>query len=129
MSLLDSTCMSAPCAGTLLSQHQPIIIICCIISSWEFLATLDYEWSVIRRRRPYPWTFWVRSNLRSLQLVWGWALSGGLICLSCQVYFTTRVATLLAVVFALLGINLTARYNCEVRAFHMLHMRPRPDRP
>ncbi|KAH9952313.1 hypothetical protein BC827DRAFT_1380479 [Russula dissimulans] len=25
---------------------------------WEFLTTLDYEWSVIRGRRPYRWTIW-----------------------------------------------------------------------
>jgi hypothetical protein len=27
--------------------------------SWEFIVTLDYEWSVIRGRRPYGWTIWV----------------------------------------------------------------------
>jgi len=27
--------------------------------SWEFMITLDYEWSVIRGRRPYRWTIWV----------------------------------------------------------------------
>jgi hypothetical protein len=27
--------------------------------SWEFFTTLDYEWSVIRGRRPYWWTIWV----------------------------------------------------------------------
>ena len=27
--------------------------------SWEFLITLDYEWSVIRGHRPYRWTIWV----------------------------------------------------------------------
>jgi hypothetical protein len=31
--------------------------------SWEFITTLDYEWSVIRGRRPYRWSIWVR-NLR-----------------------------------------------------------------
>jgi hypothetical protein len=25
-------------------------------SSWEFFTTLDYEWDVIRGRRPYRWT-------------------------------------------------------------------------
>ncbi|KAI0282829.1 hypothetical protein BGY98DRAFT_1094148 [Russula aff. rugulosa BPL654] len=55
---------------------------------WEFVATLDYEWGVIRRRRPYPWTFWV--------------------------YFTTRISTLMAVILALVGNNVTARYNCAV---------------
>lgn len=24
-------------------------------SSWEFLTTFDFEWSIIRRRRPYRW--------------------------------------------------------------------------
>ena len=28
-------------------------------SSWEFVVTLDYEWSVIRGRRPHMWTTWV----------------------------------------------------------------------
>ena len=28
--------------------------------SWEFITTLDYEWSVIRGHRPYQWTIWVR---------------------------------------------------------------------
>jgi hypothetical protein len=32
------------------------------ISSWEFFTTLDYEWSVIRGRRPYRWTIWVRNR-------------------------------------------------------------------
>ena len=35
----------------------------------------------------------------------------------------------MAVILALVGINVTARYNCEVRAFRMLHMRPRRDNP
>jgi hypothetical protein len=30
-----------------------------LISSWEFVTTLDYEWSVIRRHRPYRWSIWV----------------------------------------------------------------------
>jgi hypothetical protein len=28
-------------------------------ASWEFVTTLDYEWSVIRGHRPYRWTIWV----------------------------------------------------------------------
>ncbi|KAI0284060.1 hypothetical protein BC826DRAFT_170495 [Russula brevipes] len=31
---------------------------------WEFVTTLDYEWSVIRRRRPYRWTIWIYSLAR-----------------------------------------------------------------
>ena len=34
-----------------------------LISSWEFLTTLDYEWSVIRGHRPFRWTIWVRINV------------------------------------------------------------------
>jgi hypothetical protein len=30
---------------------------------WEFFSSLDYEWSVIRGRRPYRWTIWV-GNLK-----------------------------------------------------------------
>lgn len=33
-----------------------------LISSWEFATTLDYEWSAIRRHRPFRWTIWVRIN-------------------------------------------------------------------
>jgi hypothetical protein len=33
-----------------------------LISSWEFVSTLDYEWSVIRGHRPFGWTIWVRIN-------------------------------------------------------------------
>src|SRR6267154_1806705 len=33
-----------------------------LFSSWEFVTTLDYEWSVIRRHRPYRWSIWVRSD-------------------------------------------------------------------
>jgi hypothetical protein len=33
-----------------------------LIYSWEFVTTLDYEWSVIRRHRPFRWTIWVRIN-------------------------------------------------------------------
>ena len=32
------------------------------IFSWEFVTTLDYEWSAFRRHRPFRWTMWVGSN-------------------------------------------------------------------
>ena len=38
-----------------LTNNNPLLI-----SSWEFLTTLDYEWSVIRKHRAYRWTIWVR---------------------------------------------------------------------
>jgi hypothetical protein len=28
-------------------------------SRWELVTTLDYEWDIIRGRRPYRWTIWV----------------------------------------------------------------------
>ncbi|KAN0118763.1 hypothetical protein V8E52_004874 [Russula decolorans] len=55
---------------------------------WEFIVTLDYEWSVIRGRRPYGWTIWI--------------------------YSLTRVATLAAVVLNLLSIDVTTQINCQV---------------
>ena len=33
-----------------------------LISSLEFVTTLDYEWSVIRDHRPFGWTIWGRIN-------------------------------------------------------------------
>jgi len=56
---------------------------------WEFATTLDYEWGVIRGRRPYRWTI--------------------------VLYSITRVATLLAVIISLFGMDSTSRYNCQVR--------------
>ena len=32
------------------------------IRSWEFLTTLDFEWSIIRGLRRYRWTIWVRDD-------------------------------------------------------------------
>ncbi|KAI0287060.1 hypothetical protein BC826DRAFT_77286 [Russula brevipes] len=36
---------------------------------WEFLTTLSYEWSVIRRRRPYRWPIWIYSLTRMFALL------------------------------------------------------------
>ena len=30
--------------------------------SWEFFTNLDYEFDIIRGRRPYRWTIWVRNS-------------------------------------------------------------------
>ena len=32
--------------------------------SWEFFTTLDYEFDIIRGRRPYAWTIWVSNSGR-----------------------------------------------------------------
>lgn len=34
-----------------------------LVPSWEFFTTLDYEWSIIRGRRPYRWTILVCSYI------------------------------------------------------------------
>jgi len=54
---------------------------------WEFFTTLDYEWSVIRRRRPYQWSIWV--------------------------YSLTRLATLWAVILNIIGFDVTNPINCQ----------------
>ena len=40
------------------NNNNPVLIF-----SWEFVITLDYEWSVIRGHRPFRWTIWVRINI------------------------------------------------------------------
>ncbi|KAH9954848.1 hypothetical protein BC827DRAFT_921592 [Russula dissimulans] len=57
---------------------------------WEFFTTLDYEWSVIRGRRPYLWTTWL--------------------------YSLTRVATLGAVINGMIGLNTSGPINCHLWA-------------
>ncbi|KAH9992897.1 hypothetical protein BJV77DRAFT_408306 [Russula vinacea] len=57
---------------------------------WEFVTTLDYEWSIIRGQRHYRWTIWV--------------------------YSLTRVATLLAVILNLIGLDATTQINCQAWA-------------
>jgi hypothetical protein len=42
-----------------------------------------------------------------------------LICSLRQIYFTARIGTLLAVALALADTDITARYDCRVRAFHV----------
>jgi len=36
---------------------------------WEYFTTLEYEWSILRGRRPYRWTIWVYSLARLSTLV------------------------------------------------------------
>ncbi|KAH9956524.1 hypothetical protein BC827DRAFT_1270890 [Russula dissimulans] len=62
---------------------------------WEFVTTLDYEWSIIRGHRPYRWTIWI--------------------------YCLTRVAALMGVILSLVGDDVTAPYNCEIETvFHLV---------
>ncbi|KAH9967683.1 hypothetical protein BJV74DRAFT_277454 [Russula compacta] len=61
---------------------------------WELIVTLDYEWSVFRGHRPYRWTIWI--------------------------YFTTRVATLLAMICLILDFDASIPSGCQVFVtFHL----------
>ncbi|KAI0274156.1 hypothetical protein BGY98DRAFT_93753 [Russula aff. rugulosa BPL654] len=55
---------------------------------WEFFTTLDYEWDIIRGRRPYRWSIWI--------------------------YTLARVATLSGLATELTGFDITTRINCQV---------------
>ncbi|KAF8498245.1 hypothetical protein F5888DRAFT_233748 [Russula emetica] len=57
---------------------------------WELLTTFDYEWDVIRGRRPYRRTIWI--------------------------YTFARVATLMTLVDAMIGFYDTGRINCQAYA-------------
>jgi hypothetical protein len=48
-----------------ITQFSLAGLACTPTGSWEFLNTLDYEWNVIRGRRPYRWTIWVLTILPS----------------------------------------------------------------
>ncbi|KAH9954863.1 hypothetical protein BC827DRAFT_1272185 [Russula dissimulans] len=55
---------------------------------WEFVTTLDYEWSVIQKRRPYRWTIWL--------------------------YSITRVSTLVALIINMIGFDVDRQINCQL---------------
>ncbi len=56
---------------------------------WEFVATLDYEWSIIRGHRPYRWTIWVcNEGLFSALFRHSWSL--GLTFVSIGLLFHAR---------------------------------------
>ncbi|KAI9461159.1 hypothetical protein F5148DRAFT_248797 [Russula earlei] len=55
---------------------------------WEFVTTLDYEWSVIRGHRPYRWTIWI--------------------------YSLTRISTLLAMIVNMIGFDSSRPINCQL---------------
>jgi len=55
---------------------------------WEFVTTLDYEWSIIQKRRPYRWTIWL--------------------------YSITRVATLVALINNMIGFDVDRPINCQL---------------
>ncbi|KAI0278320.1 hypothetical protein BC826DRAFT_1113452 [Russula brevipes] len=55
---------------------------------WEFLTTLDYEFAVIRGRRPYRWSIWV--------------------------YSLARVAGLMSVILNFVSWDVTVPINCQL---------------
>ncbi|KAI9508997.1 hypothetical protein F5148DRAFT_819662 [Russula earlei] len=55
---------------------------------WEFFTNLDYEWSIIRGRRPFRWTIWI--------------------------YSVARISTLAAVFISFVTLDVTAPINCQV---------------
>ena len=61
---LEFTCVSALLLVTFALIAYRIIR--CFISSWEFVTTLDYEWSAFRRHRPFRRTTWVGTNAHFL---------------------------------------------------------------
>jgi len=61
---------------------------------WEFFATLDYEWSVIRGRRPYRWTIWIYSLARVAALgsiILGFILVNNTRPINCQAAYSIDV--------------------------------------
>jgi hypothetical protein len=63
--------MASSCAFKLSASSISLQVLSCQLNlpllSWEFLTTLDFEWSVIRGNRPYRWTIWVRVDGVSLK--------------------------------------------------------------
>ncbi|KAI9458086.1 hypothetical protein F5148DRAFT_334240 [Russula earlei] len=55
---------------------------------WEFFTTLDYEWDMLRRRRPYRWTIWI--------------------------YSLTRATALASVIVNFINMDMTTAINCQV---------------
>ncbi|KAH9968386.1 hypothetical protein BJV74DRAFT_954232 [Russula compacta] len=54
---------------------------------WEFASTLNYEWNIIRGRRPYRWTIWL--------------------------YSFTRITCLGAVILLFVGLDVSTPYKCR----------------
>src|SRR5260221_12567741 len=98
---------------------------------WEFFTTLGFEWRVIRGRQPYRWTIWVCSH-------GGFFSEQGTLVFrvpACeprtdfipgQIYFLTRLTTLMTVIINLVTLNLTTKTNCQVRpALYVYRLRSR----
>jgi len=61
---------------------------------WEFFTTLEYEWDVIRGRRPYRWTIWIYSLARVAALfciILGLILMDSTSPINCQAAMSTNV--------------------------------------
>ena len=85
------------------------------------MITLDYEWSVIRGRRPYRWTIWVCDHSPFfLPFQCEILVGNNLICF--QIYSLTRVATLATVALNLFSIDVTTRINCQACVILFLYV-------
>ncbi|KAI0052420.1 hypothetical protein FA95DRAFT_1314656 [Auriscalpium vulgare] len=76
--------------ATVLRQLESLVKLVHVMDGiylWEFLSSLDYEWSILRGRRNWRWTVWL--------------------------YIGCRVFTLGEVVADLTGFNATTPINCE----------------
>ena len=93
------------------NRYNPVLIF-----SWEFVTNLDYEWSVIWGHRPFRWTTCVSINALFLLSL---GPDAELVHPFWQIYIITRIFTLVAIILTLMGMDDTARYDCEVRMFHI----------
>ena len=76
--------------------------------------TLDFELDVIRRRRPYRWTIWVRNDRRCSRLPSS-TLRTWVEFSVRQIYSLTRLSTLMAVILNFVAFDTTTPINCQAR--------------
>jgi len=62
---------------------------------WEFVTTLDFEWSVIRRHQRYRWTIWI--------------------------YSVSRLSGLAVIIFVLVDFYDSSPINCQVGAVFYIY--------
>ncbi|KAI0311000.1 hypothetical protein OF83DRAFT_1177997 [Amylostereum chailletii] len=86
---------------------------------WEFVSTFNYEWSVIRGKRPYKWTIWVYSGCRISALVAFFTLfaeeDGKVIgnCKATFIVFLTSAYISLALASIIIILRIKAIWECN----------------
>jgi len=122
-----STCGSSLLGILLLAFFVMLPGLMGLQTRWEFCTTLDFEWRVIRGHQPYRWTFWVCSHgfcffLGAEDLVFRVPTREPRAdFLPGQLYFLTRLTTLMAVIINLISLNLTTKTNCQVCLAHYVY--------